>query len=103
MRNVIINDRRTVELLKGKKYVSDISASTFQGYADVFNGAECTAVILELDEIEGVFTLLAEGYPEDASEGTEPQVKHFALTDTTTINEMWDMVVKWVQEPSVAP
>lgn len=102
MKNVIINDRRTLEVLKGKKYISDISASLFQGYATIINGSEFTAVILELDDIDGVFTLLAEAYPEDASEETLPRVKRFALTETTTVTEMWQMVVKWVQELPVA-
>lgn len=103
MKHVIINDRRTLEVLKGKKYVAEINASVFEGYVTVANGDEFTAVILGLNEINGEPTVIAEAYPEDAPEGTDPKVKHFPFTETTTVKELLAKVVEWVQEPSVAP
>lgn len=102
MKHIIINDRRTLEVLKGKKYVAEINAGIFEGYVTVANGEEFTAVVLELNEINGVPTVIAEAYPEDSPEGTLPEIKHFPFTETTTIKELFIKVAEWVQDPPVA-
>lgn len=102
MNTILINDARTKEVLKGKKCVSEIHPAIFQGYVNIISDDTCTAVVLEIDEVNGIPMVIAEAYPEDAAEGTLAETEHFPFTDSTTIKEMLEQVSVWVRKPQAS-
>lgn len=98
MATIAINDNRTKEVLKGKKRVAEINPAIFQGYADVIINGEVTAVVLEIDEVNGKPSVIAEAYPEDLPMGTLPATHAFPFTEETTIKELLNSVSASVEQ-----
>lgn len=98
MATIAINDTRTREVLRGKKRVAEIHPAIFQGYADVIINGEVTAVVLEIDEVDSQPSVIAEAYPEDLPMGTLPAKQSFPFTEETTIKELLNSVLAWVEK-----
>jgi hypothetical protein len=102
MSKVYINDSGTKEVLKGKTLIAEIVPSIFEGYINIVDNQEVTAIVLSFDEVRGIPVVIAEAYPEDAPGGTMAEIEHFPFTESTTIKELFEQVSAWVQESPVA-